>query len=291
MSLKEFLDPNSIANEIRLERQVHEIAFLVVEGTDDRKFFSKFVESALCSIVPAYGKDRVVKVVSLLEHDNFHGVLGVVDRDFDEIEQVAYEVCNIVVTDEHDLECMMLRSEAFARLLVEIANEATLATFEARVGGVKGFLLDRAKVIGCARLASRRGNLNLNFDELQFRFVDRESLDLDLDRFVNQVVSRTSNCCVTRPELLRLITVELEEDHDIWQICCGHDIISILAIAIRRCIGRAAGPEADPAVVASKLRLAFSPEEFRSTSMFVAICRWEARQPQFAFIRGPCPEL
>jgi hypothetical protein len=291
MSLKEFLDANSIANEIRLERQVRKVAVLVVEGSDDRKLFAKLVHLHRCSIVGAYGKDNVLKVVSILDGSGFQGMLGIADKDFDEIENIEHTSANLIFTDEHDLECMMIRSEALFRLLIENATEHKLQEFEAREGAVQDALLNRAQVIGCARLISRRHNLNLDFDEMKFRFINDENLRLDVDRLVNQIVSRTTQCTVTRSALRQLIESEMAENHDAWQISSGHDIVSILAIAIRRCIGSATSAEADPTLIASKLRLAYSVEDFHSTSMFFAICSWEARHPQFAFIRGPCPEF
>jgi hypothetical protein len=264
---------------------------LVVEGSDDRRLFAKLVHPDRCSIVGAYGKDNVVKVVSILDASGFEGILGIGDKDFDEIENIEHTSPNLIFTDEHDLECMMIRSEALFRVLIENATEIKLQAFEEREGAVKDALLKRAQVIGCARLISRRHNLRLDFDEMKFRFIDDENLGLDVDRLVNQIVSRTNQCTVTRPELRRMIENEMAKNHDAWQVSCGHDIVSILAIAIRRCIGSTTSAEADPTLIASKLRLAYSVEDFHSTSMFFAICSWEARQPQFAFIRGPCPEF
>ena len=66
-----------------------------------------------------------------------------------------------------------------------------------------------APVIGCARLISRRYDLRLDFDEMKFRFIDDENLGLDVDRLVNQIVSRTNQCTVTRPELRRMIENEM----------------------------------------------------------------------------------
>ena len=184
MSLKEFLDANSIANEIRLERQVRKVAVLVVEGSDDRRLFAKLVHPDRCSIVGAYGKDNVVKVVSILDASGFEGILGIGDKDFDEIENIEHTSPNLIFTDEHDLECMMIRSEALFRVLIENATEIKLQAFEEREGAVKDALLKRAQVIGCARLISRRHNLRLDFDEMKFRFIDDENLGLDVDRLV-----------------------------------------------------------------------------------------------------------
>lgn len=272
MSLKQLLDANSIANEIRLERQVRKTAVLIVEGSDDKKLFTRFVEAHRCSIVGAYGKENVINVVSILDNSGFQGMLGVADRDFDDIENVTYASANLVFTDEHDAECMMLRSEALCRVLIENASESKLRAFEAGEGvAIRDVLLNRAHAIGCIRLISRRSGLSLNFDDLQFRFVDRDSLKVDVERLVDQIVSRTTPCTATRAELRQLIEEEMGEGHDLWQICCGHDMIAILAIGMRRCIGSAAVSDSDPSLIASKLRLAFAAEDFRSTSLFAAM--------------------
>jgi hypothetical protein len=290
MPLRQFVDANSIANEIRLERQVRKVAVLVVEGNDDKKLFAKLVQPDRCSIVWAYGKHNVVKVISILDGSGFDGVLGIADKDFDEIENITYTSSNLIFTDEHDAECMMIRSEALFRLLIENATENKLRVFEAREGAIRNVLLNRAQVLGCARFISKRRELSLDFDGLKFRFIHDETLKVDVERLVNQLISRTTQCTVTRPELSQLIDDMMKENYDPWHICCGHDIISILAIALRRCIGSATSVEAEPILVASKLRLAYGVEDFRTTLMFSAICSWEAQHRQFAFIRGPCPE-
>ena len=61
---------------------------MVVEGSDDKKLFAMLVRQDRCSIVPAYGKENVIRVVSMLEDDGFQGILGLVDKGFDEIEDV-----------------------------------------------------------------------------------------------------------------------------------------------------------------------------------------------------------
>src|SRR6267378_656553 len=97
--------PVFIANEIRLKRSHHPGAFLVLEGRDDRLLNEVLTDRGACQIVVGEGKERVLDIVSILEHDGFPGVLGLVDADFDRINGVAYGP-NVVVTDGHDLESM-----------------------------------------------------------------------------------------------------------------------------------------------------------------------------------------
>ena len=55
--------PVNKVNEIKLKRQVHNWAFLVVEGRDDSLFMQRFTSTKECKIEVGQGKDNVRKIV------------------------------------------------------------------------------------------------------------------------------------------------------------------------------------------------------------------------------------
>lgn len=115
--------PVVIANEIRLKRSQHEGVFLIVEGRDDRLFHEKFVDLDICNITVADGKEKVCEVIDILEKDKFPGVLGIVDSDFDRIESSDIKSPNIIFSDFHDLETMLINSNALDGVLVEYGSK------------------------------------------------------------------------------------------------------------------------------------------------------------------------
>ena len=75
------------------------------------------------------GKQNVCEVVRILDNDNFDGVLGLVDADFDRIEGVPARGPNIVMPEYHDLETMLLCSQALDRILVEFGSQDKIDDF------------------------------------------------------------------------------------------------------------------------------------------------------------------
>ena len=186
-----------IADEIRLTRSQHSGSFLVVEGRDDRLFMQNFTDRSACNIVVAEGKENVCTVVSILDDDNFTGVLGLIDADFDRIENVQSRGPNILMPEYHDLETMLLCSSALDRVLAEFGSQEKLATFEEEV--LEG-LLSRALPLGYLRLYSARKSLNLRFDGMTYSaWVDRASFDVRIDRLINEVKNRYSKMPAITP--------------------------------------------------------------------------------------------
>jgi hypothetical protein len=290
MSIKPFIDATSIANEIRLQRQVDKVTFLIVEGHDDFLTFTPLVQKDKCYIIEANGKENVISVISILNRDNFKGVLAIADRDFDDILGVTHALDNFILTEEHDIEMMIINSPAFERLLLEKGSTTKIAAELERSGkSVKAICAEKAKAVGCLRLISIREGLALNFDDLQFRFVSRRSFDLDGKGLVNLVVGRTQNCKVNRAELLSRTVEEMGKGHHEDHICVGHDLVCILSIGLRYVFGSCAVAECTPDLLGSILRAGFSVADFHVTELFRDICLWEADHPDFRFIRGPCP--
>jgi hypothetical protein len=132
--------------------------------------------------------------------------------------------------------------------------------------------------------------LLLKFDEMKFRFVDRRSLELSVEGLVNLVIGRTKGCKVERKTMVTKIRQEMSNGHPWGHICVGHDVIEIMSIALRQLIGSCRVAEATREMLSALLRASFSVVDFHTTTLFLRICEWEARNPDFRFIRGPCPE-
>jgi hypothetical protein len=65
-----------------------------------------------------------------------------------------------------------------------------------------------------------------------------------------------------------------DRGEDPWQLCCGHDFVELLTLALRRAIGSAKGLTTDG--VGCALRLAYSSQEFNRSELSARIRSWEA---------------
>jgi hypothetical protein len=65
--------------------------------------------------------------------------------------------------------------------------------------------------------------------------------------------------------------------HDQWHVCCGHDLVAILALGLRRALGTNDAGQVRAELIERSLRLAYEAEYFRGTQLYAAIRVWEER--------------
>ena len=206
-----------MANSIRMRRQLHSGAFLVVEGRADRLFFEKFVHREKCVVMAAEGREPVAEVVSALVSSGFEGVLGVVDGDSARAGVAPSD--NLLLLDDPDLEIMLIRSSALDNVLLEFGSSAKLAKLE---GHVRDLLVKAAVTIGCLRLLSRDSGLNFTFEGIRYpKFVDLQSLELDRHALVHEVKRRSQRTSSECQPILEAMTSAETEMTGAWRVCCG----------------------------------------------------------------------
>jgi hypothetical protein len=277
--------PVVIANEIRMRRSQHVGAFLVTEGRDDRLLCERFISPADCKLVIAEGKTSVCEVIEILEDAGFSGVVGLIDADFDRIVNVQHSSPNIIVTESHDLECLLIRSSALEVVLGELASSEKLATFG---NDFRAILLRAATPIGALRLYSHRAQLGLRFDGLRYpTFINRESLEIDSEALVKEVRNRTQRQNLPVHEILGGIKAVQTEGNDGWSLCCGDDLLGILSYGLRHAIGDNPAQLVSEEQLRRALRLAFSDQLFQDSTLSAALRTWEKENATFRVLKPP----
>ncbi len=118
--MKEYLTPNRIANKLRMIRTnptYQFCSFLIVEGDTDGKFFQKLINREKCQVTISHNKANAKTILQILEEESFLGILAIVDADFEALEGRLPASPNILFTDTHDLETMILQSPALEKFL------------------------------------------------------------------------------------------------------------------------------------------------------------------------------
>lgn len=69
--------------------------------------------------------------------------------------------------------------------------------------------------------------------------------------------------------------------HDPWQICCGHDLVQILSVGLRKTIGSNNAKDIEPNILERSLRLAYEEAYFHDTQLYLDICTWENENQPF----------
>ena len=268
----------SIANEVLLADAAHEGPVLLVEGDSDEKLFKRFLTNPDTLVIPAWGKENVLDAIEILESCQAEKpFLGIVDADFGHVDRSLPVSKNVVVTDDHDVEMMIIRTKAFGAVLRELSSSTKVQHFATGTGhGVRHELMQRALILGHFRHLSLTDDLRLRFEGLRFeRFIDRNTLDVDVKTLVVNVLALTCDPVHKTKSLhSQLLEKVRAAEEDPYQICCGHDFLAILGIALRRALGSKSREAACPEGLAGCLRLAYDSEDFRSTDLYASAESW-----------------
>jgi len=224
--MREFIDDNFVATEIRMRRSTFKGTFIIVEGRSDERFYQKFIEEQECEFSIARGKENAVGAIEILDRDSFPGVLAIVDADFWRLENVTHPSPNLLLTDGHDLEMMMLKSPALEKLLIERCSKKKLKNLKYK--DVEIILFRAGIEIAYLRWISLRDRLDLTFDGIEYRkFLNLDTLVIDPLKLIETIKNKSQKLALVTTEIQAKIASIRDETHDWYQLCCGHDIIAI----------------------------------------------------------------
>jgi hypothetical protein len=254
-------------------------SFLLVEGTSDKTFYARLIDATMCSVEVANGKQQALDVLRILEQDSVAGVLAIVDADFDVLEGKLTESTNVLLTDTHDLETMLLCSPALDKLLEEYGSQEKLAQKDIRT-----ILLECGKPVGYLRWVSLREQAALNFEKLDFaRFLSKKELRVN-ERELVRVLKSRSQSRYTEEDLHTFLQELRQDTHDPWHVCCGHDLIEILSVGLRSAWGSWRAQDVAPDVLERSLRLSYEAPFFVQTRLYESLRVWGETHTPFRVV-------
>ena len=274
--------PGTLVAEVKMNRMSHDGSFLIVEGKDDVRFWTpKSRHHASCELVDGEGKPNVIEGIRRLGVENFPGVLGVVDSDYDPLNDITIESSNLLATDAHDLECLLCRSSALDAVLAEHGSRPKIERFENETGAdVRTGLLERALVFGRLRWATVRCHPVIDLRGLGVpRFVDK-------DTWTVPSVELICGALLDSPEEILALTHRLDElpEADPWHIVHGQDVVQILRIGLQRTLGEMP-PSVGVKEIRRILRAAMSREDLQATRLWTDVRTWEAANPPYLVLQ------
>jgi hypothetical protein len=275
--MKKHIKASHVANEIRMKRTLHKGAFLIVEGDTDSRFYKKFVQRDRCRVVVAHDKHNAVSALKDLERSRFKGVLGIVDADFMRLDGTKVKSRNLLLTDTHDLETLILSSGALENVLVEFAEEPELKGFQKRTKkDLRRALLEAGAYIGYLRWFALKENVYLRFNHLDFkRFVAVKRMKLNNRKLIQEVLRHSKKTKVSADMIERAVTNLSTQGHDLWQVCVGHDLVFLLFLGLKDVFGSYNTRDLSLGALEGSLRLAYDPTFFRDTRLYNKIRKWE----------------
>jgi hypothetical protein len=222
--------------------------------------------------------------MSTLGKSNFQGIIAVVDADFDHLKAPSHSASNLIRTDTHDLETMLLKSSALEKVIAEFGSEEKIAKFGRDVRTV---LLEAGMPIGYLLWISQLNELNLTFNGITFsKFIDDQTLQIDELMLIQEVKNKSQAFGLKSEDLQQWLTNQKSNNHDSWQVCCGHDLVEILSLGLRRAIGSAKASDVEPNSLERSLRLAYEKTYFCKTQMYLSICSWESNNQPFKVLQN-----
>lgn len=264
-SVREQITGQTIANEIMLERAAQPQPYLLVEGWSDKKLFSKF-KSATASIKDCNGFQNLVDALTELTGRGVTSVLGIMDNDYF-LETGYPEYSGVLIfTDEIDLEMMMLKSDAYGRVVGEVCSKNNVADELVRSRAIK-----HASWYAALRFHAARNRSGYSFSRDVKRFVKGGGGAIDIERHFSTYCQKTSeNICDLRDSAKSILS-----DHGCG-ISKGHDSMHVLARILRLEFGGKQLRQSDEADVIEMLfRLAFDERMLKETRVYEQLKRWE----------------
>jgi len=281
--MKEHATPEIVANTIEMWREQYKGAFIIVEGDEDARFYECFFDKSQCRAVPADGIENVISVLEILEKHHFIGLVAIVDADFCRPECVQPSSSNLIFTDTHDLETMLLASPALDKVLQIFGSSKKLAALPK---DARALLIESGLPLGYLRWASLKFGLFLRFEDLRFkRFVDAKTLAIDPPHLIHQVCAHSQRPDLDVDDIQYMMDLLKDPAHNPWEICCGPDLVSILSIGLGKMLGSHNTGEIHPSKINKSLRLAYEKKHFQCTSLYSAIKQWQQRNRPFRLLQ------
>ncbi|GAA6621225.1 DUF4435 domain-containing protein [Scytonema sp. NUACC26] len=286
--MREFLTIDREANQIRLRRSTFSGTFLLVEGSSDKTFYERFIDKAACQLASVSGKPssklRAIAVLEILEKSTFQGILAIIDADFERLETLTYTSPNLFRTDTHDLETMLINSPALNKVVAEFGSEEKIAQFNREI---RLALLETGMSVGYLRWLSQCDGLNLTFEGITFsKFIDEQTLQIDELKLIREVKNKSQAFSLKDEDLQQRLMSQKNKSHDSWQICCGHDLVQLLSLGLRRAIGSNKVADVEPNSLERNLRLAYEEVYFCKTQLYLDVRIWENNNQPFRVLRN-----
>lgn len=272
LSISELLEPEDIFAEMRMERQAHHGAFLLLEGVTDIKRFSKFMVED-CSTVNCWGRPKLLEVVALVDSNSFKGALALADADFDRVINSLIASPSLIYSTCHDFDLDCVASGAIDCYLSEVADAAKLAA----LGGVSGVVqlhLNAIQPISCARLANCRGKITVSLADLEWDSC-YTPFSINKSMYAAKALKKIGPTHDNVNRMLEFINAEEEEGHDQWQITNGHDFCVALGISLRDALGTRGKQQTSGREVELHMRLGYQFSHFLQGAVAGQIRQWE----------------
>jgi hypothetical protein len=261
-SIEKSETPESFIEELKLlvsTPKTSRFLCVVVEGDSDAKLFKSILDekSYIVKAVRPSGCLHLERSIETLskQSDQF---IGIRDADFYHLESKKPECKAVLLTDTHDLETLILKSnEVIKKLICENNLDQEIDEF-------RNFVFSIVKFVGYVRWYSHKNNSELTFKALKIHhFINENTKSFKADDFIDKLLEASPNSSISKEELFPAINSLVNDNHDIFQICCGHDVVNGIFKHIKNKSGNALGIHE----IERLIRVAYTKDDFSKTNL------------------------
>jgi hypothetical protein len=128
--------------------------------------------------------------------------------------------------------------------------------------------------------------LNLKFEGIDFpKFIDEITLEINEAKLLQEVKNKSQKPNLDLNDLQKRLKQRKDPNYDRWQICRGHDFMSILSVGFRRAIGSQNSQAITVDILERSLRLAYEQAYFQGTQLYAAMVIWEKSHPPYRVLK------
>jgi hypothetical protein len=279
MNLRDNLTASDLSGAVRLLFASPVYAnkkICLIEGDDDEKVYGRIFEDLEFHVCD--GKANVLKVLNELLPKYSEKLFGICDADYDHL--LNHSHVGVFLTDENDLELTILSSTDLIvnTLSCELVYKNHREMFKSNV---LSDVFEISYQIGLFRLMNTKDQLGLNFKALNYNEFIRtlnEKLEFSQDCFISQLLQASKGAVVTSDELLIKLS-KSNKNLCKWQICRGHDVTNIMAIAVK-CLKLTNDGTINSKKIEGFLRTAVRRDDLMSKKMCLAVQNFVASAPR-----------
>ncbi len=249
--------------------------FILLEGDSDVRLYRKLYtdERFRIEYIPG-GKLSLEKGLQELK-SLFDAIIGIRDADFAHLENQQPCLPNLFFTDFHDSEMLMVASvTTFSAVLHEFCRLP-----ETEHEDLRKKLLTALRFVSYFRWLNELRCLAFSFEGATFEgiFLPND-FSIANQKFAEQIAGKSKNAKIKEIDvILEEISKLANEYHEDFQLCNGHDFMSVLASFLRtKCKDR---PSAKS--LTSLFRIAYPRSEFEKTKLFAAVKKYLSENTDF----------
>lgn len=265
--------------------------YVLVEGNNDFTLFRKFFKNEVCDVKISFGKDIIEGVIEILEQRGYENTIGILDSDFHNLNTTKPKNQNLFFTDTHDLETLILQSDAIEILLDQYSIKEKVEDFLEENGDkdIRKVLLNLISPLGYLKWANQENQWGIIFKpkdidapELKIEdFIPPATIKFSGNKkMVNTVFNFARGKVKKLPEedvVLKHLEEKCKEEVDKYQLCNGHDVAYLLSLTLRKKIANLNSKAVSAKQIESDLILAYDSRFFEQTNLYTEIKKWEVK--------------